>query len=135
MYLGDSGGNVYEYSASQTSDAGTSITSRWESRLIDFGDDQADRWKTISQVKLIYDDDNAHTVTVSLSTDDGTTWTDNDRTFGSGSGVEAEENFGFWLTGKQFRIKLEHASATTTFTWTELAVDYITQASFFETDL
>ena len=136
FYLGAYGGGVYECDDSFKGDGGQIITSYWQSKNLDFGDqdkESADLFKTIAGIKMLYIDTNSTDITLSISTDDGATWTDSTKTIGSGTNDTAEEIFDFWLTGRVFRYKIAHSSASTNFQWARMEVYYIPQGEHFET--
>jgi len=135
-YLGAYGGGVYHLSADYKGDAGEPITAYWHSKNTDMGDQApqiADLFKTVERVKLLYVDTNETEITLSISTDDGVTWSDVTRTVGSGTGATAEEWFDFrGVTGKEFRYKLTHASADDNFQWVRIESNVTTQGAWFE---
>jgi hypothetical protein len=135
MFLGAYGGGVYRHADDYKGDAGESITAYWQSKNTDMGDQIqqiADMFKTIERVKLIYYDTNETEITLSISTDDGLTWADVTRTVGSGTGATAEELFDFWITGKEFRYKITHASADDNFQLVRLETTVVPQGEWFE---
>ena len=135
-YLGTYGGGVSHLSADYKGDAGESITAYWHSKNTDMGDQVpqvADLFKTVDRVKLIYIDTNETEITLSISTDDGATWSDVTRTVGSGTGATAEEWFDFrGVTGKEFRYKLTHASADDNFQWARIESNVTAQGPWYE---
>lgn len=135
FYLGAYGGGVYEFGNDYKGDGGQSISAYWQSKNLDYGDEykeSADSFKTIEWVKLICVDTNETDVTVSISTDDGATWTDRTETIGSGTNDTTETNFGFWVTGRTFRFKITHSSASDNFQWVRMEVVFIPQGEYFE---
>lgn len=135
LVLGSSAGDTFPCSATTYGDAGDNILAYWESRRLDFSD-KYPQWmehnKTLSRVKLIYTDDNETDVTISVSADGGVTWTDRTKTLGSGTGKIAEEDFHFWVTGVYLNIKISHSSASDTFQWHEMVVDFLPQERWRE---
>ncbi len=135
-YVGSSNGKVYEYSASYKSDAGTSISARWESKDTDFADQSieiSDRFKTIEFVRLHYiDKTSSATVSVLVSTDGGATWTPQTKSIGTGDGKGKTKDFHFITTGQIFRFAVENASTSDEFQFAGLEVFYSIGGSYFE---
>lgn len=126
-YFGSSDGKIYEYSGSYQGDAGSIITSRWQSKNSDFSDQfpgMTDSWKTVYAVKLFYQDLEAIDVTVSLSTDGGASWTSSQQTIGSGTGYKADTTYLFYMTGQTFMLKIENASASVNFQWLGVELEF-----------
>jgi hypothetical protein len=137
-YLTASDGNIYPYSDDYTSDNDATINAYWESRRIDFSDmfpQYAHTWKTIDRVILTYVDKAQANISVSLSRDGGTTWTDNYRVIGSGTNQVKEATYHYvGQTGRFFSFKIRNSSTTETFQWVRLTVYFEPHGEFFHTD-
>ena len=135
-YVGSSNGKVYQYSADYKSDAGTSISARWESKDTDFADQSieiSDRFKTVEFARLHYiDKTSSATVSVLVSTDGGATWTPNTKSIGSGDGKGKTKDFHFITTGQIFRFAVENASTSDEFQWAGLDVFFSVGGNYFE---
>jgi len=133
-FLGAYGGGVHEWSDSYKGDAGTAISAYWQSRDLDF-DDQIEGmgglYKTIEKVKLYFVDTNETDITLSVSTDDGLTWTDKTKTLGTGTNDPSEYIFDFWTTGHRFRFKIANSSASDNFQFVRLEAAVIPQGEYF----
>jgi len=134
--LGTDTGNIHEVGQSHGHDAFLPITAYWQSRTMDFADQLAELgnvYKTVGRVKLIFIDTNETDITVSVSNDDGLTWTSVTKTVGSGSEAVSEEFFDFWITGKEFRFMVTHASADDNFQFVRLEPEITTQGAWYAT--
>jgi hypothetical protein len=135
QYLGSPAGEVFEYHESYRGDNGQTIPCYWISKNLDFIDQLpqlAENWKTVKSVKLIYNDVDATDVIISVSNDDGETWTSRTKSIGTGDGTIKEAIYHFWKTGKYFKFKVEHASAEDRFQWIRLDITLVPQAKHFE---
>ncbi len=130
--LGDDG-DVYEYSDEFKSDAGVTITKQYITKntdLTDQGASPSDIFKTVYSAKLFYKDlDSSVGVTLSISTDDGTTWESSPtgtKSLGTGSGQvkTATWNFPGGKSGQFFKFKLDSGSTTTRIQWLGLEIEY-----------
>ena len=133
MYLGTNAGGVHALGEDYRGDAGEPIMAYWQSRNTDMSDQNpgvAMLFKTVESVKLFYVDKNATDVVVSVSNDDGVTWTDVTKNIGSGSNEPQEATFWFWITGKEFRFKIAHSSSTDDFQWVRAEVNYVSQGEW-----
>ncbi len=125
-FIGSQTGNVYKYNATYHGDNGTTIPCRWESKEIDFTDayPQYDgMWKCVDRIWLRYIDKDVVTVSVSLSVDNGSTWTTVSRSLGTGTGYIKETSFDFRKTGRFFKIRVEETSSDKDFQWTDMYLE------------
>jgi hypothetical protein len=135
-YLGTSNGMVHAYDEDETGDNGVAINAYWKSKRLDFSDIYPDilgTWKTISHIQLTYLDKGESTVTLSVSTDGGTTWESKTKTFGSGTLKTAEKSYHFWKTGRFFNFRVSNVSSAETFQLLRLTAHFTPQAEQFAT--
>jgi hypothetical protein len=135
-YLGDFSGKVYYESDEYGSDNGTAINAYWLSKETDFSDideDAISNFKTVYKARLFYVDHTAgQTVTVSVSNDGGTTWTEVGRNIGTGDGTTKSADFFFIKTGDTFQFRVEHDNTEGKFQWLNLEVFYSVGGQYFE---
>lgn len=138
-YLGTSTGDVYTYSEDYYGDNGATVTSTYYTKMLDFADlypQYSEHWKTIHKVRLIYIDNGAHSVTVKVSNDGGTTWSSSTRTVGTSSNVLHEADFFFTtqshITDVHINFALEHTSSDATFQWLGMEIIADVGAEWFE---
>lgn len=120
-YLGDSN-KVYLFSKEYYGDNGSTITSFWESKKLDF--ELPAIKKTLSRVRLSYYDYGTHDITVGISLDEGLTWNYQTKTVGTGSRTIKQVFFDWWLTSENFKIKLLHSSSDRRFAWIQMEVEF-----------
>jgi hypothetical protein len=125
MYLGDDAAQVFSYSSSSKGDAGSNITSQWVSKRLDHTDqipEAMGKKQTIYDVELVYVDKGEAEVTVSISIDGGTNWTDHTKTIGTtdADGKVRSAVYNFNQAGKFFNYKISHTSSDSTFQFIEL---------------
>ena len=127
-YFGDFNGNVYVESGQYKSDDGESIDSKWESKDLDFTDQNVgvlDMLKTIYKVRLWYVDKTSNaSVQLSISTDGGATWKTKGKSIGTGDGATKNTEFFFVKSGEFFRFRVENDTDSDDFQWTGLEVFY-----------
>ena len=119
---------------SYTSDDGYDIASYYQTKALDFSEQYPqyiDAWKTISAVYLDYVDLNEYAVVVSISTDNGASWTHRDKFVGSGDLRVKTERFDFWESGRFFIIKLSHSSSDKAFQWVRMKVEFEPHVDWF----
>lgn len=135
-YLGTAAGGIYEYGGFYKSDAGTAITTRWESKDTDFADqsiENSDKFKTVEFVRLHYIDKSAGArISIKVSTDGGASWTTKTKSIGTGNSKGKTKDFHFIITGQIFRFAIESISVTDDFQWVGLEVFYNPGGDFFE---
>ena len=135
-YLGGEDGKVYVCSGDYASDNGKSITCSYLTKQLDFADKQpkySNTFKTVHKVKLLFEDLSTNAgVTISVSTDGGSTWDTKYRLTGSGNSIPCSENFWFITTGESFMFKITHASDDKYFLWNGLEVDFLPRGDYFE---
>jgi len=134
-FIGSNNGKLFLYSLETHSDNGNTIPAWWESKDNDFDDQYPQfigKYKYLHTVKLRYIDLGEHSVTVSISTNGGTTWVDNIKTIGTGSGAPKEKTFNFWLHGRTFMVRVAHASADKDFQWVDLELEFDPAGDYFE---
>ena len=128
-YFGTTNGTTHIYSDTYKGDAGVVIPCQYITKDTDFTDqDQQsnDKWKTIYAVKVFYEDMSADTrMAVSISTDGGATWAASQtQTLGTGSEKRKDTTFFFIVSGQFFRFKIFNGSASNTFKWLGMEVEY-----------
>jgi len=137
-YLGTDAGGVHLFSSSYKGDAGQNITTQWVSKRLDFADqipEALSRWKTIYGVELIYVDRGAVSVTVSISVDGGTNWTNSSATTVGTAGADKKvksKMFYFIKTGKYFNFKITHTASSGIFQWIELRPEVEVGGEYFD---
>jgi hypothetical protein len=115
-YIGTSDGYVHRTAQDLLSDNGTSITSSWLSKTLDFAEIDAEntgRWKTIYRIEFIYKElDTAVTTIIKISTDGGNTWATQSKSLGTSGDGRIEHSHYHWnKTGQFFEVKVEWASS------------------------
>ena len=133
-YIGRTDGDVCIFDTDYKGDAGQIITATYKTKVTDFSDQYyqfADNYKCVYSVKLLYEDLEEITVTVSVSTDGGATWTDSLATIGSGDGRSKAKEFFFIKHGQYFQFKIVHASASTSFKWLGLEVEFEPTGAYY----
>lgn len=127
-YIGTDDGVVYRFGHDYQGDRGTSISSTWESKTVDFSDMDpvfTGIEKTVYGVTLFYEDKaSSADFTISVSTDGGATWTAASESCGTNTGKVAEKSFFFIQTGHYFKFKITHGSASNDFKWLGLRVEF-----------
>ena len=128
-YFGTKNGTTHIYSDTYKGDAGVIIPCQYITKDTDFTDqDQQsnDKWKTIYAIKVFYEDMSANTrMAVSISTDGGATWAASQaQTLGTGSEKRKDTTFFFIVSGQFFRFKIFNGSASNTFKWLGMEVEY-----------
>jgi len=126
-YLGTANGTTHLHSLDYKGDGGSVVSTAWQGKDADFGDqfpEVTDLWKTYWGAKLYYEDLEAIDVTVSLSVDGGVTWVSQQRNIGSGAGTTKSAMFYFHLSGYKVIPKITHGSASTTFKWLGLEIEF-----------
>jgi len=133
-YLIDSSGNVYEHAESYQGDAGTPISSTFETLNTDFADQDPevkDENKEIFGARLHYKDLSATAmVSVSYSTDGGASWNPDTKIVGTGDGTTKSQEFFFRATAHTFKFKIDHASANKDFQWSALEIFYLSAGEY-----
>lgn len=134
-YLGSSDGKVYLYDPDYLADNDTAILLSYQSKGTDFSDqyvDLAGAWKTIDCVALHYVDKNEHSMTLSISTDNGLSWTDQIKTVGTGDGAVKTTWFYFTkITGRYFSFRLKNVSSTEDIQWVGMTVYFEPHSKMF----
>lgn len=134
-YLGSNNGKLYLIDNDVHGDNANVIQTWWESKDIDMDDQYPQfigKFKYLHGVKLRYVDLGETTTTVYVSTDGGNTWTNNTKTFGTGSGTPKEKIFNFWIHGRTFMVRLYNSSATSDFQYTDLELMFEPAGDYFE---
>ncbi len=114
-YWGTADGYVHVTSAAYLSDNGISINSSWTSKTIDFAENDSEntgRWKTLYRIEYLYKEDYTAVPTIfKVSTDGGTTWTTQSKTWGDSGDGRVEHGHYHWnKTGQFFVVKIEWPS-------------------------
>lgn len=128
-FLGTTGGTVHLHNEDYKGDAGVIIPCQYVTKDTDFSDQDFpsnDRWKTIYAIKLFYEDMTADTdVSVSISTDGGVTYSNSQsQVLGNGDKARKDTTFFFIMTGQFFRFMLSSGSASTTFKFLGMEIEY-----------
>lgn len=135
-YLIDASGNVYEHGDSYLGDAGVAISSAFATKNTDFADqDMAvkDEFKELFGARLHYKDLSSSTVvSISYSTDGGTTWYPETQALGTGDETTKSAEFFFRATAHSFKFKVEHASTDKDFQWSGLEIFYLPAGEYFQ---
>jgi len=135
-YLGSGSGAIYPYDKDYKGDADADIEAYFQTKALDFADQYPqyiDTWKTISKVYISYVDIQEYDLTVSISTDNGTTWTNSSQVLGNGSLTVKTAEFDFWVSGRFFAIKLSHSSNDRLFQWVRMKVEFEPHTDWFST--
>lgn len=134
-YLVSPDGNSYQLGKGYLGDAGSNITSTFQTKTTDFEDqhpEDANQFKEVFGARLNYiDTDSDITVSVSYSIDGGTTWNTVTKIMGGSTNVAKTEDFHFRATANEFAFKVEHASSDAEFNWTGLKIFYLPAGDFF----
>lgn len=137
LYLGSNVGTIHPYETTQYGDAGADIPCYRRTKELDFSDqfpEHIDTWKTISRIWLDYIDLGACDTTISVSTDNGTTWTQSSQTLGTGSLTVKRARFDFInVTGRFFMIEISHSSADRQFQWVDEIIEFEPHTDWFST--
>jgi hypothetical protein len=134
-FIGNKNGELFLYSSDYHSDDGATIPAWWESKDVDMDDQYPQfvgKFKYLHGVKLRYIDLDEHQVTIYVSTDGGTTWADNTKTIGTGSGIPKEKIFNFWVHGRTFMTRVAHSSTDKDFQWTDIELQFEPAGDYFE---
>jgi hypothetical protein len=135
-YWGDSLGGIYSYDLDKTSDAGAAIASYWISKTIDFVEQDVENtgnWKCLRRIEYLYRDWGAIPVSISISSNGGTSWETLTKSIGGYSDGRTEHaHFHFIKTGQFFIFKLEWPSATADFQFLGMDLVYSEEGSQFE---
>lgn len=122
-YLGMEDKTVHLTDSSLLSDNGTAIVSAWETIETDLG--MPDRFKTVHRASLKYVDMGVSTpMFLSVSNDGGRTWVTSTYFVGAGDGKTKSKFFGFVMTGKFFKFKIESSSTDKAFQIIGLDIDF-----------
>jgi len=136
-YLGSAEGAIYPYHKNYRGDADADIEAYYQTKALDFADQYPqyiDTWKTVTRIYLDYIDLGECAITVSVSTDDGTTWTNSSRTLGNGSLTVKTARFDYiGVTGRFFSVKIANASNDRLFQITRLKVEFEPHSDWFST--
>jgi len=92
------------------------------------------RWITLHNVELVYVDRGQASVTVSISVDGGTNWTDSSATTIGTAGADKKVKsklFFFTKNGQFFNFKVTHTSSTAVFQFIELRAEIEIGGEFF----
>jgi len=134
-YLGSSVGGVHEHYGNYYGDAEADIDAYYQTKALDFADqfpDYADTYKSLTRIYLDYVDLIECPITVSVSTDNGSTWTSSYQTLGSGELTVKRARYDFaWVTGRFFVVKLSHSSNDRTFQFVKMAVEFEPHTDYF----
>jgi hypothetical protein len=133
-YLGNSIGEVCPYAETYEGDGVADINAYYQTKALDFADQYPqfrDTWKTVRYVYLDYIDLQECSVTLSLSTDNGTTWASSSKTLGDGDLTVKRARFDFNTSGRFFVIKLAHSSNDRLFQWVRMNVEFLTESEWF----
>ena len=135
-YIIDASGNVYQHGDDFLGDAGVPISSTFATKNTDFADQDMqvkDEFKEVFGARLHYKDLSASTVvSISYSTDGGTTWYPETRILGTGDETTKSADFYFRATAHTFKFKVEHASADKDFQWSALEIFYLQAGEYVE---
>lgn len=106
-----------------------SVTCVWISKQLDMVElavEDADKFKTVEKVQLSYNDKYASVpVTISLSVDGGTTWTNSSEVIGTADGTDKIQDFYFEpVTGQNIVVKITSTDNNTGFSFNGLAIEY-----------
>lgn len=128
-YWGTADGYVHTTAESYLSDNGTSITSEWTSKTIDFAEadpENTGKWKTIYRIEYIYKEDYTAVPTIfKVSSDGGATWTTQSKTWGTTGDGRIEHGHYHWnKTGQFFVVKIEWPSTDKAFQFLGFDVIY-----------
>lgn len=131
--------NVYLFGEYE-GDAGNPINCYFRTKKLDFSDqfkELKDKWKSIDNVKIRYNDLSASTpVTVYISIDGGVNWISKTRLLGTGDGKVKTAKFYFLdkgsITGQFFTFKIECVSATHKFEIHGIKISGYVLGDYFE---
>lgn len=137
-YLGTDAGTIHLHSATYKGDGGENIVAQWISRRLDFTDqipEASGKWKTLNSVELTYVDVGDISITLSVSTDGGASWTDSSATTigtNAAPGTIKTKLFYFRVTGRHFNFKITFTAKVDIFQWLELEADITIAGDFFD---
>lgn len=127
--FGVSGGDVMGFSANSLSDDGTAIVCQWESKDFDF--ELPFRVKQVLRVMVGYISTTGVNLTVSVSVDEGITWTDQAQTLTATGLATGRKYFDFTVSGQKARVKVYSSSATQTFQIAEVTIQYADVGEYY----
>jgi len=134
-YLGSYDGKVFLEHQAYYHDNDEAIPIHLITKVTDFSEEVPEahnKYKTIYFVRLWYVDKTASTsVTVSVSNDEGTTWTTNTKTIGTGSELTKSVDFFYPISGHTFQFKVENDSGDKDFQWVGLEVYFEIGGEYF----
>lgn len=135
-YLGSYDGKVYLEHPDYFHDDNATIPVHLITKVTDFSEENPsahDAYKTVYSVRLWYVDKTTSTsVILSVSNDEGTNWTTNTKTIGTGSGLIKSADFFYPINGHTFQFKVENNSADKDFQWMGLEISYNICGDYFE---
>lgn len=137
LYIGTDAATVHAFSETNYGDSGSNITSQYVTKRLDFTDqipEARGRWIALYSINLIYVDRGEASVTVSISVDGGTTWTDSSATTIGTVGADKKVKsklFFFTKNGQFFNFKVTHTSKTAIFQFIELEAELEVGAQYF----
>jgi len=120
--FGTSTGLVMAFSESALNDNGTAITCQWESKDFDF--ELPFRIKQVLRVLIGYQSTTGISLSVSISVDEGVTWTTQTRTLTSSGAATERKFFDFTVSGQKVRVKIYFSSSTQSVKIGEVSVQY-----------
>lgn len=137
-YFGTDTGTTHIYSDTYKGDAGAIIACQYVTKNTDFSDQDPlanDRWKTVYAVKLFYEDVYSSTdIVIAISTDGGVTWPKSkSRTLGNGDEKRKDATYYFICTGQFFMFRISSGSASSTFKFLGLEIEYQDAGEHFKT--
>jgi len=134
-YLGSYDGKVYLEHPDYYHDDNEAIPAHLITKVTDFSEEVPEahnKYKTVYFVRLWYIDKTASTdITVSVSNDEGTTWTTNTKAIGTGSKLTKSADFFYPISGHTFQFKVENDSNDKDFQWIGLEAYYKICGEFF----
>ena len=110
------------FSESTLNDNGTAITCQWESKDFDF--ELPFRIKQVLRVLIGYQSTTGISLSVSISVDEGVTWTTQTRTLTSSGAATERKFFDFTVSGQKVRVKIYFSSSTQSVKIGEVSVQY-----------
>lgn len=135
-YLGSYDGKVFLEHPAYYHDNDVAIPAHLITKVTDFSEEVPEahnKYKTVYFVRLWYIDKTASTaVTLSVSNDEGTTWTTNTKTIGTGSELTKSVDFFYPISGHTFQFKVENDSGNKDFQWIGLEVYFDVCGEFFQ---
>lgn len=134
-YLGSYDGKVYLEHPAYYHDNDVAMPVHLITKVTDFSEEVPEahnKYKTIYFVRLWYIDKTASTtITLSVSNDEGTTWTTNTKTIGTGSELTKSVDFFYPISGHTFQFKVENESGDKDFQWIGLESYYKICGEYF----